>query len=157
MILCNNIPSVSILVFVLMATAMGLLASMLSMPSLIGEIVAGFLLGLPLAGFVPYPEVLVLVGEIGLIMLLLETGVELDVAQLCKTGLRAFTMGAMGTVLPLALGVGLGVASSKAIGYKSALVAGASFSPTTLGVAASALKVRDMVVPSPSFSHASDS
>jgi Kef-type K+ transport system membrane component KefB len=135
---------------------MGLLASMLGMPSLVGEIVAGFLLGPPLADFVPYPEALVLVGEIGLIMLLLEAGVELDVAQLRETGLRAFAMGATGTVLPLALGVGLGVASGKASGFKSALAVGASFSPTSLGVAGSALKVRDMVVPSPSFGHASD-
>ena len=104
----------------------------------------------------PYPEALVLVGEIGLIMLMLEAGVELDMAQLRETGLRAFLMAGTGMVLPLATGVGLVVASGQVNGFKSALAVGASFSSTSLGVAGSALKVRDMVVPSPSFDHVSD-
>ena len=37
----------------------------LTMPSLVGEIVAGILLGPPLADFVPNPEAFVLLGEIG--------------------------------------------------------------------------------------------
>ena len=110
------------------------------MPALVGEIFAGFLFGPPLADFVPFPEALVLVGEIGLIMLLLEAGVELDVAQLRETGVRAVAIGVTGTVLPLCVGMGLGMASG-AGSIKSALAVGASFSPTSLGVAASALKV----------------
>ena len=113
------------------------------MPALVGEIFAGFLLGPPLADFVPYPEALVLVGEIGLIMLLLEAGVELDVAQLRETGLRALAIGVTGTMLPLLVGIGLGWASGSAATLKSALAVGASFSPTSLGVAASALKVQN--------------
>lgn len=112
------------------------------MPALVGEIFVGFLLGPPLADFVPYPKALVLVGEIGLIMLLLEAGVELDVAQLRETGLRALAIGCTGTCLPLLVGMGLGMASGNASSVKSALAVGASFSPTSLGVAASALRVR---------------
>ena len=112
------------------------------MPALVGKIFAGFFLGPPLADFVPYPEALVLVGEIGLIMLLLEAGVELDVAQLRETGLRAMAIGVTGTMLLLLVGMGLGWASGSASTLKSALAVGASFSPTSLGVAASALKVQ---------------
>jgi Kef-type K+ transport system membrane component KefB len=44
----------------------GQLASrVLQMPGLVGEIVAGILLGPPLADFVPNPEAFVLLGEIG--------------------------------------------------------------------------------------------
>jgi len=87
----------------------------------------------------------VLVGEIGLILLLLEAGVELDVAQLRETGTKAVGIGFTGTILPLAVGIGLALASDANIGIKSALAVGASFSPTSLGVAASALKQGKML------------
>ena len=78
-------------------------------------------------------------------MLLLEAGVELDVAQLRETGTRAVGIGLTGTILPLVVGLGLAMASSADIGIKSALAVGASFSPTSLGVAASALKQGKML------------
>jgi hypothetical protein len=44
----------------------GLIASsMLKMPSLVGEIICGILLGPPLADFVRNPEAFVLLGEVG--------------------------------------------------------------------------------------------
>jgi Kef-type K+ transport system membrane component KefB len=76
-------------------------------------------------------------------MLLLEAGVELDIAQLKETGTRAIAIGVTGTVLPLL--VGLGLASATGAPIKSALAVGASFSPTSLGVAASALKAGKMI------------
>eukprot|EP00984_Skeletonema_dohrnii_P031300 scaffold23608_cov72-Skeletonema_dohrnii-CCMP3373.AAC.2 len=135
----------AILVFLLTATAFGIVTSKLGMPALVGEIITGFLLGPPLADFVPYPKALVLVGEIGLILLLLEAGVELDVAQLRETGTKALGIGVTGTILPLVVGMGLAIASDANIGIKSALAVGASFSPTSLGVAASALKQGKML------------
>jgi Kef-type K+ transport system membrane component KefB/Ca2+-binding EF-hand superfamily protein len=135
----------AILVFLMTATALGIVTSKLGMPALVGEIITGFLLGPPLADFVPYEEAFVLVGEIGLIMLLLEAGVELDVAQLRETGARALGIGVTGTILPLVVGMGLAMASDTNIGIKSALAVGASFSPTSLGVAASALKQGKML------------
>ena len=134
----------AILLFLIVATAAGVVTSRLGMPALVGEIFTGFLMGPPLADFVPYPEALVLVGEIGLIMLLLEAGVELDVAQLRETGTRALAIGMTGTLLPLLVGMGLAMASPSASSFKSALAVGASFSPTSLGVAASALKVSNI-------------
>ena len=87
----------------------------------------------------PYPEALVLIGEIGLITLLLEAGIELDVAQLRETGAKALAIGLTGTALPLVVGLGLAIAQGTT-SMKSALAVGASFSPTSLGVAGSALK-----------------
>ena len=43
----------------------GKIASFVKMPSLVGEIVCGILLGPPLADFVPNPEAFVLLGELG--------------------------------------------------------------------------------------------
>ena len=121
---------------------MGIFTAKLGMPALVGEIITGFVLGPPLADFVPFPEAMVLVGEVGLIMLLLEAGVELDIAQLKETGTRAVAIGLTGTILPLLVGMGLATLTGASI--KSAMAVGASFSPTSLGVAASALKAGKM-------------
>lgn len=43
----------------------GRIAAFVKMPSLVGEIICGILLGPPLADFVPNPEAFVLLGEIG--------------------------------------------------------------------------------------------
>ena len=45
-------------------------------------------------------------------MLLLEAGVELDVAQLRETGLRALAIGCTGNLLLLLVGMGLAMASN---------------------------------------------
>ena len=47
--------------------------------------------------------------------------------------------------LPLLVGMGLAMASDANVGIKTALAVGASFSPTSLGVAASALKTGKML------------
>ena len=66
------------LIFLAAVFAMGKMATMIGMPSLVGEIFCGFLLGPPLANFVPFPRAIVLIGELGLIMLLLEAGIDID-------------------------------------------------------------------------------
>ena len=109
------------------------------MPSLVGEIFAGILLGPQLADYVPYEEATVLVGEIGLILLLLEAGIDIDVGQLKHTGKRSFLMGIIGSIVPLCVGVALATISGSSI--RTAIAVGASFSPTSLGVASNALSV----------------
>jgi len=126
------------LVFLAAVFAMGKMATMIGMPSLVGEIFCGFLLGPPLANFVPFPQAIVLVGELGLIMLLLEAGIDIDVAQLKETGGRALAIACTGSVLPLIVGIGLAMASGTNI--RTAIAVGACFSPTSLGVASNALQ-----------------
>ena len=91
----------------------------------------------------PYEEALVLIGEIGLIALILEAGIELDVAQLRQTGTRAMAIAFTGSLLPVAVGTGFAIATGKSL--KAALAIGAAFAPTSLGVAASALNGGNMV------------
>ena len=54
---------------------------LLYMPSLVGEIFVGILLGPPLADFVPNPTAWVLFGEIGLVLLVLEAGIDIDLTM----------------------------------------------------------------------------
>jgi Kef-type K+ transport system membrane component KefB len=92
---------------------------------------------------VPYKEAMVLIGEIGLIALILEAGIELDVAQLRQTGTRAMAIAFTGSFLPVA--VGMGIAYTTGNDVKAALAIGAAFAPTSLGVAASALSQGGMI------------
>ena len=100
-----------VLAFLAIIFVAGHIAEFLSMPSLVGEIVAGFLLGPPLADFVPYAEAIVLFGDIGLVLLILEAGIDIDVVQLKLTGFRAFLMAITGTCVPLVIGFGVARAS----------------------------------------------
>lgn len=113
----------------------------LGLPGLVGEIVTGFLLGPPVANFCPFPEAMVLIGNFGLIGLMLESGIHLDVVQLQETGTRAVMMAVSGTLLALLSGLGLGYipTSDGGTGFSSAMAIGACFAPSSLGVAAAVL------------------
>ena len=100
-----------VLIFLGVVFIAGQVAERLGMPSLVGEIIVGFLLGPPLADFVPYAEAIVLFGDIGLILLILEAGIDIDVVQLKVTGIRAFLMAVTGSVVPLAIGFGVATAA----------------------------------------------
>ena len=82
-----------------------------------------------------------LIGEIGLIFLILDAGIHTDVAQLRQTGTVAASIALTGSLLALGTGVGIFMlmASDANRSIKGALAIGASFAPTSLGVAASAL------------------
>ena len=108
-----------------------------------GEITTGFLLGPPLADFVPFPEAMVLMGNIGLIGLMLESGINIDVAQLKESGKRAVVMAFIGTTLPLLVGWALGLWSGE--GIQSSISIGASFAPSSFGVAAGALTSGEII------------
>jgi Kef-type K+ transport system membrane component KefB len=132
------------LIFLAMIFIFGKAATMIGMPSLVGEIICGFLFGPPLAKYVPFPNAIVLIGEIGLIMLLLEAGIDVDVAQLKETGIRSVAIAVTGSILPLLVGLGISMASGSSLqtsgmNFRTAIAVGACFSPTSLGVASNAL------------------
>lgn len=117
------------LAFLAFIFAFGKLATLIGMPSLVGEIICGFLFGPPLADFVPFPKAIVLIGEIGLILLLLEAGIDVDIAQLKETGARSVAIACTGSVLPLLVGIGIAKASgssleSSGMSWRSAIAVG---------------------------------
>ena len=126
-----------VLVFLITTYVAGYIAKNLGLPALVREIVTGFLLGLPLTDFVAYEKAFVLVGEIGLIALILEVGIELDVGQLRQTGTRAMAIAFIGSLLPVAVGMLMSYVFGNSL--KAGLAVGAYLAPTSLGVAASAL------------------
>ena len=91
------------------------------------------------ADFVPNPEAFVLIGEVGLVILVLEAGVDIDLTTLKLVGTRGFMIAVLGSLLPIAIGMllawAMNVGDTKAI-----ITAGAVFGPTSLGIALNILK-----------------
>ncbi|MCC6995099.1 MAG: cation:proton antiporter [Deltaproteobacteria bacterium] len=97
----------------------GELAKRVSLPSVVGELAAGILLGPTLFGhFAPdayltlFPpgsfHYLEVVSTLGMVLLLMLTGLETDVRLLRNLGRPAMLASGFGMVLPFAMGLGLG-------------------------------------------------
>jgi Kef-type K+ transport system membrane component KefB len=84
-----------------------------------------------------------LIGEIGLIGLMLQAGIEMDVAQLKETGIRSLIMAFTGAMIPLVMGIGLATAAG--IEIRAAIALGSCFSPTSFGVASNALNAGNVL------------
>ena len=80
------------------------LASRLQSPSVIGELVAGIVLGPSLLGWIEPGEAIHLLAEVGIILLLFEVGLETDVRQLAQSGVKSLVVATVGFVLPFVLG-----------------------------------------------------
>jgi len=81
-------------------------------PAVLGELLVGTILGnLSLLGFhgldfLKNEELLALLGEIGVILLLFEVGLESDIAEMRAVGLSAFSVAMAGVIAPFLLGWG---------------------------------------------------
>jgi Kef-type K+ transport system membrane component KefB len=80
------------------------LATRLNMPPIMGELLAGILLGPTLLGWIEPNEIIRLLAEIGIILLLFEVGLETDFERLVKAGPRAVVVAITGFVIPFFLG-----------------------------------------------------
>lgn len=89
------------------ARVVGEVAARLKIPSVIGELFAGILIGPSLLGIVEATPSIQLLAHIGIILLLFEVGLETDMGKLISAGLKAFIVAIAGVVLPFAFGFGL--------------------------------------------------
>jgi Kef-type K+ transport system membrane component KefB len=126
------------LVFMVAVYAAGYITSNLYMPDLVGHIIVGVLLGPPLANYVPFPAAFVMFGYIGIILLMVDAGINMDIAQLRLTGWRSVAMAHVGAFLSLAMGM-LIAYSSKSVTIQGAVCLGAVFASTSFGVSSNAL------------------
>jgi Kef-type K+ transport system membrane component KefB len=79
----------------------------LKFPSVIGELLAGVVLGPSLMGWVEPVQTFRLLAEIGIILLLFEVGLETDVMQLVRAGAKSIVVALSGFVLPFLFGFAL--------------------------------------------------
>ena len=117
------------------AKVLGELAERIGQPAVIGELVAGVLLGPSVFGFVdPTLPVLHLFAEIGVILLLFTIGLETDLKRLMSVGGAAAAVAVVGVALPFVFGYFV----SRALGLDllPAIVAGAALTATSVGITA---------------------
>ncbi len=109
----------------------------LGQPTIVGEILAGVVLGSSVLGLVEPTETLEVFAELGVVFLLFWVGLETKASELAEVGATAALVGALGFALPLgggiALGVGLGESASTSIFIGAALVA------TSVGITSAVL------------------
>ncbi|MCH8276192.1 MAG: cation:proton antiporter, partial [Bacteroidetes bacterium] len=110
----------------------GWLASRLGYPSVLGGLVAGVLLGPPLLGLLHGSEALYVLAELGLLLMMLYIGMEIDPRELTKASWAGLLAAIAGFFVPFGLGyfAATGLGSSHPVG----LVVGISAGATSLAV-----------------------
>ena len=97
-----------LLIILLTARVFAELASRLHIPSVIGELIAGILLGPSLLGWIEPIEVIKFMAEIGIILLLFEVGLGTDIKRLAETGFQSMAVALVGFAVPFLAGFSVG-------------------------------------------------
>lgn len=122
----------------------GEIAQRLHQPAVLGELIAGVVLGGSVLGIVDASNpVISAMSEIGVILLLFEIGLETDVRNLIKVGGVATMVAFAGVAMPL----GGGYIGAEVLGLKQvpALVCGAALCATSVGISARVLSELGML------------
>jgi len=130
------------------AKLLGELAERIGQPAVLGELLAGVLLGsgalglIPAAG--PIADVLAILAELGVLVLLFEIGLETDLREMRKVGAAASTVAGVGVLLPFLGGYlywshvphGMGAPGTL---HSAAIFIGAALCATSVGITARVL------------------
>ena len=88
-------------IIIIFAKFFGILARKCKAPQVVGEIIAGLLIGPSVLGLVAQSDFLVQMAEVGVVLLMFSAGLETDLKELMKTGPIAFLIACAGVVIPL--------------------------------------------------------
>lgn len=91
----------SLAIIIVAAKICGILAAKLKAPQVVGEIIAGLLIGPSVLGLVQQTEFLSQMAEIGVVLLMFFAGLETNLKDLVKTGPKAFLIACAGVFVPL--------------------------------------------------------
>ena len=123
-----------ILVVLVAAKVAAELAERVGIPAVLGEIVAGIAIGPSVLGLVEADEVLHVLGELGVILLLLHVGMEMDVAELGRVGKASLFVALLGVAAPFIGGMTAGLALGQEM--KTSVFLGAALTATSVGITA---------------------
>jgi Kef-type K+ transport system membrane component KefB len=128
----------SLLIIYIASKTGGELALRLKQPSVLGELVAGLVVGVSGLHLIdPTQPVLLLLAQVGVTLLLFEIGLESDLRSLLKLGPQALAVALVGMLLPFALGY----AVMKFTGAPDllAVFVGSTATATSIGISAKVL------------------
>ncbi len=132
-------------IIIITAKAFGLIARKLKAPQVAGEIIAGLLIGPTLLNVVSTDDFLAGMAEIGVILLMFSAGLETDIDNLKKSGIKATILACAGVSVPLILGTILfmcfyGFQAPGSTGFMQALFIGTILTATSVSITVQALK-----------------
>ena len=111
----------------------GSLATRIGQPSVLGELLAGIIVGPSLLAFVdPNDPFIHVLAEFGVVILLFQIGLHTNLSSLIKVGPAAVTVGTLGVVLPF--GAGFFAAHFLGVPTIAAIVCGAAMTATSIGI-----------------------
>ena len=88
-------------IIIIFAKLFGILARKCKAPQVVGEIIAGLLIGPSLLGLVQQSDFLTRMAEIGVVLLMFSAGLETNLKELMKTGPVALLIACSGVFVPL--------------------------------------------------------
>jgi len=105
--------------------------------AVLGELLAGVVIGPSVLGLVHESEVLHALAELGVLILLFEVGLKSDLGELLRAGFQATLVATVGVVLPFAIGF----AVMRCFGHPPllAVFVGATLTATSVGITARVL------------------
>ena len=124
----------------------GHFATRAGQPAVLGELVAGVLIGnLTFVGFsgldyLKTDESVDMLSRLGVILLLFQVGLESTVAQMVKVGLSSVLVATLGVVGPFVLGWGVGAWLLPGASVYAHIFLGAALTATSVGITARVLK-----------------
>ena len=132
-------------IIIVFGKAFGILARKLRAPQVVGEIVAGLVIGPCVLGIVQQTDFLSVMAEIGVILLMFSAGLESDTKEIIRSGPKALAIATSGVILPLVSGAALflafyGQASSQRNLLYEALFIGCILTATSVSITVEALR-----------------
>lgn len=95
---------IQLVLILFFARVMGEIAAYFNAPSVIGELLAGVIIGPSLLGLIDISPPIHLLAQIGIILLLFEVGIETDIGRLTSSGAKATIVAIGGVILPFIFG-----------------------------------------------------
>lgn len=91
-------------IIIITAKIFGMLARTLRAPQVVGEIIAGLIIGPSVLGWVHQTDAITFLAEIGVVILMFVAGLETDLKEMIKTGPVALFIACVGVAVPLLAG-----------------------------------------------------
>lgn len=139
----ENLKDLAIIIGV--AEVFGLVARKIKLPDVVGQILAGLLIGPCLLGWANNNDYIRIFAEIGVVLLMFSAGLGTNLKTLIKTGPIALLMASFGVIVPLVLGTVTAMAfrGAAAFGstefYKDVFI-GVIMTATSVGITVQTLK-----------------
>lgn len=132
-------------IIIVLAKFCGIVARKCKAPQVVGEIIAGLLIGPSILGWVSQSDFLLQMAEIGVVLLMFSAGLETDLKELMKTGPVALLIACAGVLIPLIGGTLLymgfyGTAPWGSDNFYKAVFTGVIMTATSVSITVQSLK-----------------